>query len=62
MNKEKLISLTKYQSDLKSKLSDPIPSKHKHRPAEYKNFLKNEIRIVSDKIDAAKLESAPVGK
>lgn len=56
MTKEKLVSLTKYVADLKSRLSDSIPEKHKNSPTTYHDFLRNEIRMTEIKLDAAKLE------
>ncbi len=60
MNKEKLTSLVKYQSSLKERLNSIVlPEKHTHRPESYKHFLKNELRLVTNKIEAAKLEGIP---
>lgn len=55
MTKEKLNSLVKYQSSLKDRLTSDIPKKHTHRPDSYKHYLKNELRLVTNKIEAAKL-------
>lgn len=57
MDKNKLISLMKYQSDLKSRLTDALPKKHLNRETTYKAFLNNELRIVSSQIEQAKLEN-----
>lgn len=46
MAKEKLVSLMKYKQDLVNKLSSPIPEKHKNRPKQYEQYLKNEIEAV----------------
>lgn len=56
MTQDKQKSLTKYVADLKSKLSDPTPEKHKNNPVTYHNFLRNEIRMAQIALDAAKLE------
>ena len=56
MTKEKIISLNKYLTGLKDKLTARTPSKHKDHPATYKQFLEREIRAVSLKLDEAKLE------
>lgn len=56
MSKEKLISLTKYQSDLKNKAdSKEIPTKHINRERQYRDFLSNELRIVTAKIETMKM-------
>lgn len=57
MNKDKLVSLIKYQAQLRDKLLSPIPFKHKDRIAVYKQFLNNELPIVTAQIEAAKLEN-----
>jgi len=56
MNKEKLVSLSKYLGGLKDKLANPIPHKNRGSLATYKQFLKNEIETVSAKLEAAKLD------
>jgi hypothetical protein len=56
MTKEKLVSLTKYVLDLKAKLETAVPEKHKNNPTTYHNFLRNEIRMTTIKLEAAKLE------
>lgn len=56
MTQEKQKSLTRYVADMKSKLSDPVPEKHKNSPRTYHDFLRNEIRMGQIKLDAAKLE------
>lgn len=56
MNKEKLMSLIKYQTQLKDRLVSDIPAKHTRRPDSFKQFLKNELETVSVKIEAAKLQ------
>ena len=46
MTKEKLVSLNKYLSDLKSRLAEAqvsVPAKHKHRSQQYKELLQREI-------------------
>lgn len=61
MSKEKLIRLTKYQSDVKSRLSESTPSKKQsNRPKEYKQFLERELSTVTNKIEALKV-SLPTG-
>lgn len=55
MTKDKLNKLIKYQSELKDKLTNPIPEKHKDNPASYKAFLNNELRLVTSKIEQGKL-------
>lgn len=56
VSKEKLISLNKYLSSLKDKLSSPTPEKHKDHPETYKQFLEREIRAVGLKLEAAKID------
>ena len=56
MTKEKLISLNKYVSDLQNRLSSPVPAKHKDHPETYKDFLKHEIKMVTDKLEQVRLE------
>lgn len=53
---DKLKALTKYQSDLKDRLSNPTPEKHKNNPKTYKNFLDNELRLVNIKLENLKLQ------
>jgi len=60
MTKDKLISLIKYRDGLEDKLKGAVPPKHKNHPRTYHEFLKQEIKMVSIQIDAAKLEG--VGK
>lgn len=63
MSKEKIQSLSKYSSELKSKLSDKtVPEKHKNRPVAYKRFLENELAAVTSKIDSLKMTGAPEAK
>jgi len=57
MKKEKIVSLEKYLDHLKSRLKDEVPPKHKKHPNTFKQFLNNEIRIVSAALEKAKLES-----
>lgn len=60
MTKEKIASLTKYQTQLRDKLSDKtIPAKHINRPENYKKFLTNELRLVTLTIEAANMAAAP---
>lgn len=62
MSKEKVISLTKYANDLKSRLSSPVPDKHKNRQSSYTNYLKNELDSVNAKLDALKLVASEAKK
>lgn len=55
MTKEKIKALTKYQTDLRAKLEQPTPEKHKNHPEAYRLFLLNELEEVSAKLDKAKL-------
>jgi hypothetical protein len=48
--------LTKYLDQVKSRLSDDVPPKHKHRPESYKRYLENEKSTTEAKIDQLKLE------
>lgn len=57
MTKEKLLSLTKYSEDLKTKLINAIPAKHIGHPDTYKAFLKNELRMVTLKLESEKLNT-----
>ncbi len=57
MTKEKIVSLTKYQVQLKEKLSaTTFPAKHKSRPLQYTQYLANELATVTRQLDDAKLE------
>lgn len=57
MTKEKLVSLTKYKNELTEKLrSGEVPIKHVDHPNSYINFLKNELKIVTAKLEEAALE------
>lgn len=49
--KEKIVKLNKYIQDLKYRLADPTPAKHKGHPESYKQFLVREISIAQAKID-----------
>jgi len=55
MTEKKLNSLKAYEQSLKHKMQDAVPTKHVDHVAEYKAFLKNELRIVSSKLEEAKL-------
>lgn len=56
MNKEKIVSLTKYVNDLKARLEEKsLPIKHKNRQETYKQFLRNEIASTSTKLDKLKV-------
>jgi hypothetical protein len=50
MNKDKIESLSKYKLSIENKLLEPTPAKHKHRPEQYKTFLKNELKLVTSTI------------
>lgn len=53
MSTEKLARYTKYANELKSKLSDKeVPSKHKNRPQQYREFLERELKTVNTKLEA----------
>lgn len=52
---DKLQSLTKYQTEIKDKMSSEVPSKHKNHPQTYKVFLTKELRDVNLKLEAIKL-------
>lgn len=56
ITKEKMISLTNYKNKLEDSLKAPVTEKHKNSPKTYHDFLKNEIRLVTIKLEAAKLE------
>lgn len=56
MSKEKLVSLIKYREKHEDLLKAPVPASHANGAEQYKNYLKNEIRMVSLKIDALKLD------
>lgn len=49
---EKIVSLTKYVDDMKSKLSGPVPEKHRSdNGTAYRAFLEREIKMHSKKIE-----------
>jgi SMC interacting uncharacterized protein involved in chromosome segregation len=53
MSKEKLERYIKYANELESRVSNKeIPSKHKHRPNQYKEFLDRELKAVKKKLEA----------
>lgn len=57
MTKYKQESLTKYKLELEAKIGRKnVPMKHKGHPNEYRLFLLNELRLVSNTLEAAKLE------
>ncbi len=56
LTKDKLVSLTKYLEHLKDRLKAPTPPKHANHPDTFRNFLNNEISIVTKQLDAAKLD------
>ena len=58
MSKEKLISLTKYANDLKNKLSDAVPEKHRAHAKEYKHFLEKELKAANAKVEILKMAGA----
>jgi hypothetical protein len=63
MSKEKVLNLTKYANELKSKLeSKNLPDKQKDRPVQYKQFLNNELKSVTSKIDLLKSLLTPDSK
>lgn len=57
MNKDKIVSLSKYLEDIKSKLASEVPSKHKNRVSQYKAFLTKEVDLTTKKIDNLKLQT-----
>lgn len=58
MSKEKLISITKYANEIKNKLSDVVPSKHKNHANQYKAFLEKELKAANAKVENLKLSGA----
>ena len=58
MSKEKLFSLIRYANDLKNKLTDAIPEKHKNRPQQYKQFLEKELKATNVQVEALRLAGA----
>ncbi len=56
MNKEKKEKLVKYQQVLRNRLSDPVPPKHQGHPEQLKNYLTRELKIVSDQLEAERLD------
>ena len=62
MTKEKMASLKKHIENHKNKLADlakSVPDKHKTHPHTYKAFLEREIKLHSDKIEAAVMAATP---
>ena len=58
MTKEKIISLEAYKKKLKDRLASPVPSKWAKRGSDgYKAFLTRELRLVSNTLIDAELES-----
>lgn len=58
MSKEKLKNLTKYVSDMENKLaSTVIPAKHVNNVDTYRQFLRNEIKSASAKLEVLKLDT-----
>lgn len=55
MTKEKMISLTKYLSDLTIKLEADVPTKHQEHPKSYKTFIQNEIAAAKQKLAVSEL-------
>jgi hypothetical protein len=56
MSKDTLLRYQKYQAEIKEKLTNKVPSKHSSHPETYKAFLTKELRDVTSKIEALKLE------
>ncbi len=53
--KEKIVSLTKYVTEMQNKLTSPIPSKHRgDGGAAYRAFLEREIKMHSKKVEELK--------
>ena len=62
MSKEKVQKLTKYVNDLNNRLSNTtLPAKQVNRPDSYKQFLQNEIKAASAKLETLKM-SEPAKK
>lgn len=55
MNKEKIISLTKYLGRLEERAAAPVTSKWAKSPRTYKEFIAREIAVVKAKLEAARL-------
>jgi len=63
MSKEELARQQKYADDIKSRLSEEtVPSKHAHRPVQYREFLQRELKKVTAKIDSLKLAAGDAKK
>lgn len=52
---EKITALQVYVDGLKSRLSSPVPEKHKDRPEQYKGWLKREIEQHTKKLEDLKM-------
>ena len=59
MDKNRLVKLNKYLTDLQNRLRDlqkgTVPEKHKDRPKEYAQFLTHEITTVQSELNRDKL-------
>ncbi len=58
MTKVKKEALTKYLIGLKARLQEKVPSKHQGHPKTFIAFLNREIKVVSDQLDADRLDGA----
>jgi len=54
-NKDEIQRLETYINKLKDSLSSAVPSKHKNRVEQYKQYLTNEIEMHKAKIERMKL-------
>jgi hypothetical protein len=62
MTKEKKEALMRYQALIRNKMSEPTPVKHKSHPETYKAFLARELRVVTEQLEADRLEMQAGGK
>lgn len=52
----KLKNLEKHLQEVKNKLSEQTPAKHKSHPETYKNFLTNEVKLTQNTINRLKVK------
>ena len=52
MSIAKIPTLTKYAAELKAKLADNVPEKHKNRPDSYKEYLERELKRTTTTLEA----------
>lgn len=56
MSREKVISLSKYVEQIKSRLADKeVPAKHAGNESNYKAFLESELKKTMRKVEDLKL-------